>query len=49
MEDDEQDECIIDQINQLKLTKLEMIGIKCNSDKFDFDWPKSPLDFVQLL
>ena len=49
MEDDEQDECIIDQINQLKLTKLEMIGIKCHSDKFDFDWPKSPLDFVQLM
>ena len=48
MEDDE-DECTFDQINQLRLTKLEMIGIKCHSDKFDFDWPKKPLDFLQLI
>lgn len=29
------------QISHVRLTRLEMIGIKCHSDKYDFEWPKA--------
>ena len=39
-ESEEDEQCILARLSLVRLTKLEMIGVKCHSDKIDFDWPQ---------
>ena len=48
MSDVEDDKCIIAQLSLVRLTKLELIGVKCHSDKIDFDWPQKPRQIARL-
>ena len=39
-ESEEDEQCVLARLSLVRLTKLEMIGVKCHSDKIDFDWPQ---------
>ena len=48
-ESEEDEQCILARLSLVRLTKLEMIGVKCHSDKIDFDWPQQPRQIARLL